>query len=134
MRKIILVFIGFIICHNISSQELSGVWGYNIDGNSINLYGGEVVNNNYGGTSGTLKIALYASYSQYYGGSITGYSLFEMNLGELSGGYSFNNISDYGSISRPPSGVYFMTILLLEYSYSGYEIIDYLSMDSFGTF
>ena len=132
--KNIFLFILIIISQNLISQRLSGSWGYNIQGSQINLYGDKVINDNYGGSSGTLKVALYASYYQYNGGTITGYNLFETTLGELSGGYSYNDISDYGYISKPPGGVYFMTILLLEYSYSGYEIVDHISMDNFATF
>ena len=42
---------------DLASQNLSGSWGYKIDGKYVELYGDKIQNQNNGGTSGTLKVA-----------------------------------------------------------------------------
>lgn len=115
------------------AQSLSGTWGYEITGREITLYGDKINNLNEGGRSGTLKLALYATRFRYNGGSINGYELFETNFEPLEGGYYYYDVSKTGYISFPPSGYYYLTILLLEYNY-GFEIVDYISMDKYEYF
>ena len=109
------------------AQNLSGDWGYAIDGRQITLYGDKIENNNYSGRSGTLKVALWASDRQYNGGTINGYQLYEIQLDPLDAGYYYHDISNTGYCSYPPDGGYYLTILLLEYN-NGFEIVDHLSM------
>ena len=59
----------------ISAQNLSGSWGYKIDGKYITLYGDKIQNQNNGGTTGTLKVAIWATNYRYNGGTINGYKL-----------------------------------------------------------
>ena len=92
-----------------------------------------ISNHNYGGSSGTLKVALYATNYPYNGGTINGYKLYETQLDPLDAGYSYNDISNTGYCSHPPSGSYYLTILLLEYDYN-YKIVDYISMDGYTRF
>ena len=132
--KILFSFTLILIsCLKTYTQSLQGNWGYSIRGDQITLYGDKIVNQNYGGYSGTLKVALYATKYPYSGGYISGYKLYEMKLESLSAGYSYNNVSNTGYCSYPPKGVYFLTILMLEYNYK-YEIIDHISMDGYSTF
>ena len=64
---------------------------------------------------------------------MNGYKLYETQLEPLDAGYAYNDISHTGWCTYPPSGSYSLTILLLEYNYN-YEIVDYISMDSYTRF
>jgi hypothetical protein len=121
-------FLILFFCIELNAQSLSGSWGYKIDGKQITLSGDKISNYNNGGSSGTLMVAIYATNYPYSGGSINGYKLYETQLEPLEGGYSYNDISNTGWCTYPPSGSYYLTILLLEYNYS-YEIVDYISMN-----
>ena len=131
--KRFLTFLILIFSIEVGAQTLSGSWGYKIDNKQITLYGDKISNHNYGGSSGTLKVALYATNYPYSGGTINGYKLYETQLDPLDAGYSYNNISNTGYCSHPPSGSYYLTILLLEYDYN-YKIVDYISMDGYTRF
>ena len=133
MRHFLISIFIILFCVPLNAQTFSGSWGYKIDGKLVTLYGDKISNHNYSGSTGTLKIALYASYYPYSGGSISGYNLFETTLEPLSGGYYYSDISKTGYCSYPPSGGYYLTILLLEYNYS-YEIVDYISLDGYQLF
>lgn len=129
------IFFFFILLNTqLSSQNLSGSWGYEIDGNQITVYGDKIQNQNNGGRSGTLKIAIYATDYPYSGGYLNGYNLFEYTLDPLDGGYIYTNISKTGWCTYPPDGSYSLTILLLEYSYGDYEIVDYITMNGYTYF
>ena len=45
----------------------------------------------------------------------------------------YYDVSKTGWCTYPPSGTYYLTILLLEYNYQ-YEIVDYISMDGYTRF
>ena len=131
--KRFLTFLILIFSIEVGAQTLSGSWGYKIDNKQITLYGDKISNHNYGGSSGTLIVALYATNYPYSGGTINGYKLYETQLDPLNAGYSYNNISNTGYCSHPPSGSYYLTILLLEYDYN-YKVVDYISMDGYTRF
>ena len=109
--------------------KLIGNWGYSYRGNEVCIYGDKLANNNTGGHSGTLKLALYATRRPYKGGSIYGYCLAETKMSStLSGGEYFYNIRKETSFSYPSKGTYCLTLLLLEYN-NGYKIVDWRSFD-----
>ena len=74
MRKLILLLL-FIPLVSISAQNLSGSWGYRINGKQITIYGDKIENQNNGGRTGTLKIAIYGTSYPYSGGYLNGYLL-----------------------------------------------------------
>ena len=117
----------------LSAQNLSGSWGYKIDGKYITLYGDKIQNQNSGGTTGTLKVAIWATNSRYNGGRINGYKLYEYKLDPLDAGRYYYDVSNTGWCTHPPSGGYYQTILLLEYNHD-YEIVDYISMNDYTRF
>ena len=133
MKKLLflLLIIPFV---SINSQNLSGTWGYEIDGKYITLYGDEIQNQNNSGRTGTLKVAIYATNYPYSGGYLNGYLLFEYQLDPLYSGYVYSNVSDTGWCTYPPTGSYSMTIVLLEYQSYDYQIVDYITMDGYKYF
>tara|TARA_B100001778_G_C18489307_1_gene584291 strand:- start:642 stop:1043 length:402 start_codon:yes stop_codon:yes gene_type:complete len=133
MKKLILLLL-FIPLFSISAQNLSGSWGYRINGKQITIYGDKIENQNNGGRTGTLKIAIYATSYPYSGGYLNGYLLYESKLDPLDGGYYYYDVSKTGWCTYPPKGSYSLTILLLEYSSYDYEIVDYVTMDGYTRF
>ena len=133
MKKLalLLLFVPFL---SVCAQNFSGNWGYEIDGNYITLYGDKIDNQNNGGRSGTLKVAIYATDYPYSGGYLSGYLLYEYALDPLEAGYYYSNVSKTGWCTFPPKGTYSLSIILLEYTYSDYEVVDYITMDSYQRF
>lgn len=133
MKKLtlLLLFVPFL---SVCAQNFSGNWGYTIDGNYITLYGDKIDNQNNGGRSGTLKIAIYATDYPYSGGYLSGYLLYEYALDPLEAGYYYSDVSKTGWCTYPPKGTYSLSIILLEYTYSDYEVVDYITMDSYQRF
>ena len=77
-------------------------------------------------TSGTIKIALWATPAAF---PSRGYMLAERNLGQLSGGYQFNSFKHKTGVTIPDvDGRYYFTIAILEYTYSGWQTRDYVSI------
>lgn len=133
MKKL-LFFLLFIQFVSLNAQNFSGSWGYEIDGNQITLYGDKIENQNNGGRSGTLKIAIYATDYAYSGNSLNGYLLYEHQLDPLDAGYYYQDISKTGWCTYPPEGSYSLTILLMEYISYDYKIVDYITMTGYTRF
>jgi len=135
MKKLILLlFISIGSFSSIIAQNFSGSWGYKIDGKYIKLYGDKIENQNNGGRSGTLKVAIYATNYPYNGGYLNGYLLYEYSLDPLNAGYYYSDVSKTGWCTYPPDGSYSLTIVLLEYISYEYEIVDYITMDGYTYF
>ena len=134
MKNIILIFTLIFSTSSIISQNFSGSWGYKIDGKYITLYGDKIENQNNGGRSGSLKVAIYATDYAYSGGYLNGYLLKEFSFDPLDAGYYYSDISKKGWCTYPPSGSYSLTIILLEYISYDYEIVDYITMDNYTYF
>jgi|TARA_X000000950_G_C13476199_1_gene481897 hypothetical protein len=132
MKKLLFLLILPLI--NLNAQNFSGSWGYEIDGKEITVYGDKIQNQNNGGRTGTLKIAVWATNYPYSGGSINGYNLFERTLEPLNGGYYYQDVSKSGWCTYPPSGSYSITILLMEYISYDFKIVDYITMSRYTSF
>ena len=79
MNKILftLFIISFV---KLSAQNFSGNWGYRINGNEINVYGDKIQNQNNGGSTGTLKIVVYATDYPYGGVHLEAIIYLKVNL------------------------------------------------------
>ena len=87
-----LLILGFL-SFDINAQKLSGTCSYKIIGNYITLYGVKIQNQNNSRTTGTLKVAIWATKYPYNGGTINGYKLYEYTLYPLDAGYVYNDVS-----------------------------------------
>ena len=105
--------------------DLSGSLSWKISGSVVNISAGKVTNNQSGGTSGSLRLRLWATNPKYIGGGIHGYVLGIRRLGQLQGGYSYNSIAGNVQYTAPPTGYYYTTLTLEEYTASGWVIRDY---------
>ena len=65
MKKLLLLFLFIPIVSLFYFPESPG---YRINGNEINVYGDKIQNQNNGGSTGTLKIVVYATDYPYNGG------------------------------------------------------------------
>jgi hypothetical protein len=107
--------------------DLSGSSSWNTSGSYVNIAVDKVSNTNAGGSSGSLRLRLWATRSPYAGGSISGYVLGVHNLNPLPAGYYYSTVHGYVPFSRPPSGYYFTTITLEQYTATGWYISDYVT-------
>jgi len=108
---------------------LGGSSNWNTSGNYVNIAVGQVVNNNATGTSGSLRLRLWATRSPYSGGTISGYILGTHNLNPLKAGYEYTSVHGYVSYNPPPHGYYYTTITLEQYTTSGWYISDYVTFN-----
>jgi hypothetical protein len=111
---------------------LGGSWG----AAGIEMQAAGVTNARVGGTSGTLRMALWATpVAPLVGSTIFYYPLGPAwYLGVLIGGFHFNAL-DSGLLSPftpPPNGCYFVSLALEEYTGSGYQYVDLATFNTNG--
>lgn len=107
--------------------DLSGTASWQVSGRAVDIRVGKVSNLATSGRSGSLRLRLWATRSKYSGGSISGYVLGLRRLNPLPGGYSYNSVSGQVLFTRPPSGTYYTTITLEEYTPAGWVVRDHIN-------
>jgi hypothetical protein len=106
--------------------NIEGTASYSLAGSTGFFTADRVANHRSGGTSGTLRLELWATTNSPASGSVSGYQLAIDTLGTLAAGTSFNNInSGTFTYTQPASGCYYMSLLLTEFDGSGYPYVDY---------
>ena len=110
-----------------------GSGSYNVVGNTVVLQANEILNNEVGGISGTIRLELWA-FSVPYPGTTVGYKLASYVVGQLYGDYCFYNINS-GSIpfTTPPPGTYYCSLQAREYvgtGSDGYITRDWIDFSS----
>ena len=110
--------------------DLSGGSSWNTSGSSINIVAGRIDNYSRTATTGTLRLRVVATTSRYSGGTLSGYTLGIRTLGQLRPGSFYSGVSGFVSYTRPPSGWFYTTISVEEYTASGWVIRDYDNMSS----
>jgi hypothetical protein len=100
---------------------------YHLDSSTGYFTADRVSNHRSSGTSGTLRLELWATTGSPASGSVSGYRLAIDTLGQLQAGYYFTNInSGTFSYTQPATGCYYISLLLTEFDGSGYPYIDYV--------
>lgn len=97
--------------------ELEGAVAATWGASGVRMTVGRVANRRTGGTSGTLRLELWATAAApVFGETIYHYALGAFTLGTLPGGFGFPNV-DTGLVpySPPPTGCYYLTVALLEF-------------------
>lgn len=113
--------------------RIEGTVGYRQTGFDLTLTADRVVNyRSFGSTSGTLRLTLWASNNPYFGGTIVGWRLGNVTLGQLNGGFQFSNINRTTDLlAIPPiGGEYFLTMTLEEWGGTEYFIVDWVSFST----
>jgi hypothetical protein len=115
------------------SIDMSGSVSYQvISPTTLNLKVQKIENYRLLGTySGTLVLQGWASRARYNGGTIFGYKLAQVTLGQLNGGFYWSNINKNAVFTAPPfheKGLFYITMMLAEYTAAGYVTVDYVNM------
>ena len=100
---------------------------------TVQLYAEKLKNICALGTSGTLRLDLWATSTKYSGGSIYGYMFASKTLDPLPAQYSFNNVNLTLPYAKPPDGFYYITLTLSEYNNGQFKIVDYVSYNDWVT-
>lgn len=115
----VVALFAIIVNEPLSATELSlsGTWTYQYSGPSVVLSSDRINNLATAGTSGSLKLELWAFGSPFKGGSQLGYQLASYQLSPLDSGFSYTDVSS-GTVSatRPPVGTWYLALLLTEWS------------------
>jgi hypothetical protein len=104
--------------------DLAGKLSFKIIGERCNLKAGLVKNTRTGGTSGNLRLRLWATKKRYTGGVISGYAVATRSLRRLDAGKRITGIKGKVAFKKPPRGRYFMTLVLEEFRDGRYQIVD----------
>lgn len=122
----VLLFAGlFGLSARAQDIDLVGNIGWEKAGGGIHIHAERIENNRNSGSSGFLRLQIWATDEVYDGVSgITGYVLGTFNLGSLNSGSFFANVRRTVRFFRPPPGIYFTTMTLEEDTVDGFVIVD----------
>lgn len=111
--------------------DIIGSVGWQKFGRGIQIRAEEVGNFASSGTSGFLRLQIWATDEPYDGvNDITGFPVGTLNLSRLEAGFSFFNISRVVRFVNPPPGIYFTTMTLEEEQSDGSFLI--VDSENFG--
>ncbi len=115
--------------------NLAGPWKWAVSGQAgtVDLQVAKITHTRSGST-GTLKLALWATDAPYRGGGIKGYQLGFVTKAALKPGYSYSAVKNLAPYKKPPSGRYYLSLVLSEFSGGDYKIVDYLPSSTPATF
>jgi hypothetical protein len=104
-------------------------------GSTVALSVNEISNLSSTGTSGTLRIELWAFSAPWVpGSSQTGYVLATYGLGTLKPNFYYSSFTETVSYSSPPNGTWYYSLLLTEYTNAptdgGYSMDDYVNFSN----
>lgn len=113
------------------SIEGSVSWQTFNNNTQVSIQVASLYNRRAGGSSGFLRLELWALSSVYNGGAASGYKLGQGTLNPLASGYSYSNLI-INSAYTPPTqpGTYYVVLFVTEYSSSqpsndGYGVVDW---------
>lgn len=103
-----------------SAMRMEGKVHFNFSHESLTLGVERIVNGDEYGVSGSLKLAVYFSKQPYSGtGTIDGIKVFEVPTYEVEAGYYHGGTELTRKwLKKPEDGMYYVTVLLLEYDQS----------------
>jgi hypothetical protein len=125
------------------SQPLNATTGISMTGTVTATWGGSgvrmtathIVNNRASGTSGTLRLQLWATSTRpVFGNNVVFYPLGTYVVGTLAANHEYNNV-DSGQVTYtpPPAGCYYITVALEEFVSGSYQYVDLATLSSGGT-
>lgn len=93
-----------------------------------------IVNSRSSGTSGTLRVELWATTTvPIFGNTIQHHTLAGFTLNPLPAGYEYNNVDETVAYTAPPAGCYYLTLALEEYQNGTYYYEDLVVFTEGGT-
>lgn len=119
----------------IGDLALEGTVAYTIAGGSVRLQVDRIANRRSGGTSGSLRVELWATSTPYGGGGLSGYKIGQTSFNPLSAGFSYVDIDrTVTQLVTPPNGTWYLVMTLTEFTGSasndGYTIANYRNFSS----
>ena len=130
MPRLCVMLVMLLLCGWAQAQSnvtFIGQIGYAIDGSNVDLRADEV--RNFGDVSGNLRLELWAFAQPFNGTPQNGFRTAVRELGQLAGGSSFTDIQGEVPFTRPPSGTYYFSLFLTEFTggaaNSGYALRAY---------
>jgi hypothetical protein len=117
-----------------SGVVLRGNVSWATSGAYINLKADKIQNLSNLSTTGSLRLRVWATRFQYTGGTINGYILGSRSLSPLPPNNYYANISGNVPYTRPPTGSYYTTMTIEEYTNSGWVIRDYINFPGLSRF
>ena len=107
--------------------SLGGTVAFQVSGTQARLTADSVSNSNSTRTSGTLRLALWMAQGGY---RTTGYRTAVYQIGYLLPNHFFSNLdSGWVAFGTPPSGCYYVSMLLEEWNGSAWVYVDYRDFD-----
>jgi hypothetical protein len=128
----LVLFTLWLLAPSLRAQDIDlvGATSWDQFGRLIRIEAERVDNNLPSGSSGFLRLQIWATDQPYDGVSgIEGFILGTFNLGSLPAGSSFANLARTVRFFRPPPGIYYTTITLEEETVAGFEIVDSANFD-----
>ncbi|NOT10576.1 MAG: helix-hairpin-helix domain-containing protein [Methylococcaceae bacterium] len=102
--------------------------GYEIQNNRVIINISEIANHReLENVSGTLSIELWALNTPYTGADFTGVVLANTRIGELFGQHYLSDCRYDLNFLEPPEGTWFLTLMLREWTETGYASRDYVN-------
>jgi hypothetical protein len=116
---------GLSLVGTVSAVVGSGTWRIRAD---------SITNTRSGGTSGTLRVVLWATSTvPVFGNTINAYTLGSFALNPLAGGFHYSNVDQTVTAIAPPSGCYYLTVALEEFQSGSYPYVDLVTFTVGGT-
>ena len=107
---------------------------FNISGGNLRITAANISNTRASGTSGNLRLALWATSTvPTFGSTVNFYSLGSVSLNPLAAGTQYTNIDQTVTFTSPPPGCYYLTLALLEIQSSSFVYVDLQTFTNGGT-
>lgn len=94
---------------------------------SVEIYVETITNYDFFGVSGTIRLEYWAFPTPYVGLPLFGYKLAEATVGQLSAGFEFRSVTRNTSFSLPVYDFYYPSLVLSEFTVSGWVVRDYVT-------
>ena len=125
LATIVLTALAFAAGARAQDIDLVGDVGWFSFGRGIEIHAERIENNRSSGSSGFLRLQIWATTNVYDGVSdITGYVVGTFNLGYLGAGRAFIDLARVVRFFKPPPGIYYTTMTLEEETVDGFFIVD----------
>ena len=111
-----------------SGLILTGNSGYEIKNDRVTINIAEIANRrDLENISGTLAIEFWALEQPYRGADFSGAALAGTRIGEISGQHCIANCCYDLIFQEPPEGIWYLTLMLREWTEAGYVTRDYVN-------
>ncbi|MCG8528573.1 MAG: hypothetical protein MI748_19505 [Opitutales bacterium] len=125
-----IVFILTLCFHMVASPFFDGGVRYQFTGDMkrVSLSHTKISNDNHQGSTGTIKVSLWAMDHPYEGGQMDGFRVASYTLEGLKAGYWWNDMTKTLNATLPQwSDYYYMAMTVEEYFTEGYRITDWVN-------